>query len=87
MMISSEVMALHLVNGEVEELLGKIFDFPDDGEAEPMRSKFHAEDFEKRDQPGSSLAWYLKARQLYPASTFAKAGIQRLGQQVLPDAK
>jgi len=35
-------MALHLVNGEAEELLGKIFNFPDDGEAVPMRSKFRA---------------------------------------------
>ena len=52
-----------------------------------MQAINRAEDFEKKDQPGSSLAWYLKARQIYPASTFAKAGIQRLGQQVLPDAK
>ncbi len=74
-------------------------EFPDDNKLNQLRadlttqaSEFvqainRAEDFEKRDQPGSSLAWYLKARQIYPASTFAKAGIQRLGQQVLPDAK
>jgi len=74
-------------------------EFPDDNKLNQLRadlttqaSEFvqainRAEEFEKKDQPGSSLAWYLKARQLYPASTFAKAGIQRLGQQVLPDAK
>jgi hypothetical protein len=74
-------------------------EFPDDNKLNQLRadlttqaSEFvqainRAEDFEKKDQPGSSLAWYLKARQIYPASTFAKAGIQRLGQQVLPDAK
>jgi ribosomal protein S20 len=74
-------------------------EFPDDNKLNQLRadlttqaSEFvqainRAEDFEKKDQPGSSLAWYLKARQIYPASTFAKAGIQRLGTKVLPDAK
>ena len=74
-------------------------EFPDDNKLNQLRadlttqaSEFvqainRAEDFEKKDQPGSSLAWYLKARQIYPASTFAKAGIQRLGTKVLPEAK
>jgi len=35
-------MALQLVNGQVEELLGKILNFPDDGEEVPIRSKFRA---------------------------------------------
>jgi len=74
-------------------------EFPDDNKLNQLRadlttqaSQFvqainRAEELEKKDLPGSSLAWYLKARQIYPASTFAKAGIQRLGAKVLPDAK
>ena len=74
-------------------------EFPDDNKLNQLRadlttqaSQFvqainRAEELEKKDLPGSSLAWYLKARQIYPASTFAKAGIQRLGTKVLPDAK
>ena len=34
---------------------------------------------------GSSLAWYLKARKLYPASDFAEEGINRLVKEVLPE--
>jgi hypothetical protein len=33
------------------------------------------------------LAWYLKAREKYPASRFARDGIERVGAQVLPEAK
>lgn len=74
-------------------------EFPDDNKLNQLRadlttqaSQFvqainRAEELEKKDLPGSSLAWYLKARQIYPASTFAKSGIQRLGTKVLPDAK
>ena len=74
-------------------------EFPDDNKLNQLRadlttqaSQFvqainRAEELEKKDLPGSSLTWYLKARQIYPASTFAKAGIQRLGTKVLPDAK
>lgn len=45
----------------------------------------NAEDLEKKEQYGSSLAHYLKAQRLYPASEFAKDGISRLAQQVLPE--
>jgi hypothetical protein len=74
-------------------------EFPNDNKLNQLRadlttqaSQFvqainHAEELEKKDLPGSSLAWYLKARQIYPFSAFAKAGIQRLGTKVLPDAK
>ncbi|MEM8952959.1 MAG: hypothetical protein AAGD22_02295 [Verrucomicrobiota bacterium] len=44
-----------------------------------------AERLEDRNQTGSSLAWYLKARRMYPNSTFAKAGVNRLVELVLPD--
>ncbi len=45
-----------------------------------------AEDLEEKGQPGSSLAWYLRAQKLYPASEFAHDGVKRLTKQILPDA-
>ena len=45
-----------------------------------------AQDLEGRKQPGSSLAWYLKAWNKYPKSEFAKEGVERLKKEVLPDA-
>ena len=74
-------------------------DFPDDTELNQLRASLttqaadfvqtlaKAETLEKQNQPGPSLAWYLQARKKYPASTFARAGIDRLSAQVLPDAK
>ncbi len=54
--------------------------------AEFVRSLRRAEELEDRDQPGSSLAWYLQAQQQYPNSDFAKEGIERLTKEILPDA-
>ncbi len=54
--------------------------------AEFVRALRRAEELEERDQPGSSLAWFLQAQQQYPNSDFAKAGIERLTKQILPDA-
>ncbi len=74
-------------------------EFPDDTELNQLRADLttraadfvqalnEAVEYEKKDQPGSSLAWYLKARKKYPASQFAKEGIQRLGRQILPNSK
>jgi len=45
-----------------------------------------AETLEDRKQYGSSLAWYLKSRQMYPASTYAQEGIDRLVDTILPEA-
>lgn len=45
-----------------------------------------AEDLEKNGQPGSSLAWFLKAQQQYPNSDFARKGIERLTKSIMPDA-
>jgi hypothetical protein len=36
-------------------------------------------------QPGSALAWYLKARSIYPQSEFAEAGIKRMLDEILDD--
>lgn len=74
-------------------------EFPNDTELNQLRASLttQAADFvqtlskaqtlEKQDQPGPSLAWYLQARKKYPASTFARDGIDRLSVKVLPDAK
>ena len=43
------------------------------------------ERLEERDQNGSSLAWYLKARSMYPNSLFAKRAINRLVDEILPE--
>ena len=37
-----------------------------------------AKQHEQRKQSGSALGWYLKARHMYPASDFAKTGIDRV---------
>jgi len=52
-----------------------------------VRALKQAEDQEKKNQIGSSLAWYLKARKNYPASDFARQGIERINARLLPDAK
>jgi len=44
-----------------------------------------AKEAEKRDQIGSSLAYYLKARKIYPASDFAGEGVDRLVKKIVPD--
>lgn len=54
--------------------------------ADFVRALRHAEELEQRNQPGSSLAWYLKAQNAYPPSDFAKEGVQRLTKEILPDA-
>jgi hypothetical protein len=73
--------------------------FPDDNKLNQLRADLttqsadfvqtlaKAEALEKENQPGASLSWYLQARKKYPASTFARAGIDRLSAKVLPDAK
>lgn len=72
-------------------------DFPEDSKLNQVRADLTtqaadfvrtvrgAQDLEKRDQVGSSLAWYLKAQKLYPASDMAQDGISRLTKRVLPD--
>jgi len=72
--------------------------FPDDAKLNQIRASLttkaadfvgairRAEELEQRGQPGSSLAWFLRAQQQYPNSDMAKAGIDRLTKQILPDA-
>ena len=46
-----------------------------------------AEQYEKEGQTGSALTAYLEAHRIYPYSSFAKDGIQRLSKQILPDSQ
>lgn len=41
---------------------------------------------EERQQIGSAIAWYLKARRMHPASDFAREGIKRLVDGIKADA-
>ena len=72
--------------------------FPDDNKLNQMRANLttkaadfvhairQAEELEQKNQPGSSLAWYLKAQNVYPPSDFARRGVDRLTKEILPDA-
>jgi hypothetical protein len=84
--------------GAWESAEGAYKEFPEDNKLNQLRadlttqaSEFvyainKAGEMEKSGRPGSSLAWYLKAREKYPASRFARDGIGRVSAQVLPDA-
>ncbi len=81
------------------ETVEEVFkEFPDDPPLSKARSDHatkvapfvsalkKAEDLEQRGQHGSSLAWFLKSRQMYPASYFSARGIDRLVGEILPDS-
>ncbi len=63
---------------ELELLSSKVADF--------TKALDMARQFEKRSpkQTGSALAWYLKARSIYPQSQFAADGTKRLVREILP---
>lgn len=77
----------------VEKIAGS---FPDDSKLNQVRANLttqaadfvrtlrSAQEMEKREQIGSSLAWFLKARKLYPQSEFAGEGIDRLAKRIVP---
>lgn len=80
------------------ETIEQVFQkFPDDSPLGTLRSDLAtdvsefvstlktAENLESRDQTGSSLAWFLKSRKIYPNSLFAREGIERLVEKILPD--
>jgi hypothetical protein len=54
--------------------------------ADFVRTLRSAQDLERKDQVGSSLAWYLKAKKLYPGSEFAGEGVDRLVKKILPES-
>ena len=43
-----------------------------------------AEKLENEKHNGMSLTWYLKAKSIYPKSTYAKSGMNRLLNTILP---
>ena len=71
-------------------------DFPDDTKLNQLRATLttkaatfveslsNARELEGREEYGSSLAWYLRAQRVYPPSQFAKEGVQRLVEKILP---
>lgn len=77
------------IAGAWESIEKAYIEFPEDPEVARLRSDFSvkATDFvgalqkarqhEDRQQTGSALAWYLKARTQYPPSEFARDGITR----------
>jgi hypothetical protein len=70
-------------------------DYPDDPKLNQARAEFTtqaaefvrsirtAQEMERKQQPGSSLAWFLRAQQDYPNSEIAQEGIARLASQIL----
>jgi hypothetical protein len=64
---------------ELELLAPKVADF--------TRALDKAKQFESREQTGSALSWYLKARSIHPQSDLAEAGARRISDQIVaPDA-
>lgn len=99
-MIQAREMARHGdLAGAWEQLERAHSSFPDDSQLNQLRAEFttqaadfvstlrKAEELEKKGFVGSSLAWFLQARKLYPNSTFAHEGIERLIPIVLPDSR
>ena len=72
--------------------------FPDDNKLNQVRASLTteaadfvrtlrtAENLETKKQFGSSLAWYLKAQHIYPASSYASDAVTRLVKEVLPES-
>src|SRR4029077_6051457 len=70
--------------------------FPDDNKLNQVRANLttkaadfvhairQAEELEQKEQPGSSLSWYLKAQSEYPGSEFARQGVDRSSHQANP---
>jgi tetratricopeptide (TPR) repeat protein len=78
----------------VERIAGN---FPDDSKLNQVRADLttqaadfvrtlrSAQDFEKKDQVGASLAWFLKAKKIYPQSEYASDGVDRLAKRIVPE--
>lgn len=84
--------------GAWESVQEALIDQPDDNDLNKRSAQFssqvsefvnaldRAKRLEERKQYGASLAWFLKAKRLYPASRFAKDGITRNSDAILPDS-
>ena len=94
---AEEMRRQNNVAGAWETVERLIADFPDDTKLNQLRGELAtdasdfvrtvrtAQDLEKKEQIGSSLAWFLKAQKIYPASDFASEGIGRLKKRILPE--
>ena len=94
---AEEMRRQNNIAGAWETVERVIANFPEDtklnqlrGEAATDAADFvrtirTAQELEKKEQIGSSLAWFLKAQKIYPASDFAREGIERLKKRILPD--
>ncbi len=83
--------------GAWESIERAYIEFPDDMKLSQVRADITtraadfvrtlrtAEELEERGQTGSSLAWFLKAQHIYPASDFAREGIQRMVGEFFPE--
>ncbi len=84
--------------GAWESVQEALVDLPEDTELNKRGASFSSQvsDFaqalarakalESKKQYGASLAWFLKAKRIYPASRMAKDGIARNSESILPDA-
>jgi len=81
--------------GAWESVENGFSDYPDDPKLNQARAEFTtqaaefvrsvrtAQENERKQQLGSSLAWYLRAQQDYPNSEIAKDGIARISSRIL----
>jgi len=53
--------------------------------ADFVRSLSNGQKMEEKGQLGSSLAWFLRAQQIYPASEYARDGIERVVNEIMPE--
>jgi tetratricopeptide (TPR) repeat protein len=97
--MASEKANLLVMNGDVdgawETIEAATKDWPDDmklnklladlsGRSADFVSAINkARDAESKKEMGYSLTWYVNAQNLYPASTIANAGIDRISKQIL----
>lgn len=54
--------------------------------ADFVRTLRTAQRLEQKEEVGSSLAWFLKAQKIYPASEFAQEGIARQVKKLMPES-
>ena len=97
--MASEAANFKALNGDVdgawETIEAATKDWPDDMKLNKMLADLsarssdfvsavnHARDAEAKKEMGYSLTWYVNAQNLYPASTIANDGIDRLSKEIL----
>jgi hypothetical protein len=97
--MASEKANMLVMNGDVdgawETIEAAARDWPDDNKLNKLLADLSgrsadfvsavnkARDAEAKKEIGYSLTWYVNAQSLYPASTIANDGIQRLSKQIL----